>query len=54
MQELFVRFWRDETGTAAIEYGIIAAVVSVPLVNSAKVVAVAINATFETIIAAMN
>jgi pilus assembly protein Flp/PilA len=54
MKDLFVRFWRDETGTAAIEYGIIAAMISVPLVNSAKIVAVAINTTFGKVIAAMN
>jgi len=54
MKDLFVRFWRDETGTAAIEYGIIAAMIAVPLVSSAKGVAVAINVTFAKITAAMN
>jgi Flp pilus assembly pilin Flp len=54
MREIVLRFWRDENGTAAIEYGIIAAMISVPLVHSAQVVAVAINATFETLTAAMN
>ncbi len=54
MKDLFVRFWRDENGTAAIEYGIIAATISVPLAHSAQQVAAAINATFETLIAAMS
>jgi pilus assembly protein Flp/PilA len=54
MKDLFVRWWRDESGTVAIEYGIIAAMIAVPLVHSAQVVAVAINATFETLTAAMN
>lgn len=54
MKRIFLEFWRDESGTAAIEYGIIAAMVSVPLVHSAQVVTVAINATFEKIIDAMN
>jgi len=47
-------FWRDESGTAAIEYGVIAAMISVPLINSAKVVTAAINTIFGTITAAMN
>jgi pilus assembly protein Flp/PilA len=54
MKTIILRFWRDESGTAAIEYGIIAAMISVPLVNSAQPVAAAINATFEKITAAMN
>jgi pilus assembly protein Flp/PilA len=54
MRSIFLRFWRDESGTAAIEYGVIAAMISVPLVNSAQPVAAAINATFEKVIVAMN
>ena len=54
MKDLAVRFWQDESGTAAIEYGIIAAMISVPMVSSARGVADAINATFEKIITAMN
>jgi Flp pilus assembly pilin Flp len=54
MKRLLVRWWKDESGTAAIEYGIIAAMVSVPLVHSAQVVTAAINATFEKLTDAMN
>jgi Flp pilus assembly pilin Flp len=54
MKRIILEFWRDESGTAAVEYGIIAAMVSVPLVYSAQIVAAAINATFEKIIDAMN
>jgi len=54
MKDLFVRFWRDESGTTAIEYGIIAATISVPLAHSAQAVAASINETFEKLTAAMN
>jgi pilus assembly protein Flp/PilA len=54
MKEIILRFWRDETGTTAIEYGVIAAMVSVPLVSGAKLVAEAINGTFDKVTAAMN
>jgi len=54
MKDLCIRFWRDESGTAAIEYGLIAASISVPLAHGAQQVAAAIRATFETLTAAMN
>jgi len=54
MKDFLIRFLRDENGTAAIEYGIVAAMISVPLVTSARAVAAAINTTFEKIIVAMN
>jgi pilus assembly protein Flp/PilA len=53
MKHLFLKFWRDETGTAAIEYGIIAAMISVPLVVGGKAVALAISNTFNQITDAM-
>jgi hypothetical protein len=36
MKHLVLKFLRDETGTAAIEYGIIAALISVPTWSAAK------------------
>ena len=53
MRELIARFLRDGTGTAAIEYGLLAALISVPLISAAKGAGVAINATFNHITAAM-
>ena len=53
MRELIAEFARDETGTAAIEYGVLAALVAVPLISAAKGAGLAINATFNTIAEAM-
>ena len=53
MRELIARFARDDTGTAAIEYGVLAALICVPLIAAAKSAGLAINATFNTITEAM-
>ena len=53
MKDLIARSVRDETGTAAIEYGVLAALVSVPLISAAKSAGLAINATFHQITDAM-
>ena len=53
MRELIARFVRDETGTAAIEYGLLAALIAVPLISAARGAGLAINATFNTIADAM-
>jgi pilus assembly protein Flp/PilA len=38
MQTLFSRFLRDETGVTAIEYGLIAALISVVIIGAATAV----------------
>ena len=53
IRDLVARFVRDEAGTAAIEYGVIAVLVSVPLIVVAQGVGSAINATFNTLTEAM-
>jgi pilus assembly protein Flp/PilA len=53
MKDRIAAFLRDETGTAAIEYGLLAALISVPLISVAKSAGLAINATFNTITDAM-
>jgi pilus assembly protein Flp/PilA len=53
MKDLIIRFSRDEKGTAAIEYGIIAAMIAVPLVAAARDAGLAINATFDKLTDAM-
>ena len=49
MKKLIARFLHDESGTAAIEYGVLAALISVPLISAAKSAGLQINATFNTI-----
>lgn len=53
MQDLIARFLRDDRGIAAIEYGLLAAMIAVPVISVAKDVAVAINATFDVVADAM-
>ena len=53
MKDLIARFVRDETGTAAVEYCIVAVLICVPLISAAKSAGLAINATFGVITDAM-
>lgn len=47
MKSMFCRLLRDESGATAIEYGMIAALVSVALIVGASSLGNAINATFS-------
>jgi pilus assembly protein Flp/PilA len=53
MTDLLIRLARDESGTAAMEYGLIAALVSIPIIAAARNAALAICDTFNVIIRAM-
>jgi pilus assembly protein Flp/PilA len=46
MQALFLRFVRDESGVTAIEYGLIAALISVVIITAAATVGAAIAGVF--------
>jgi pilus assembly protein Flp/PilA len=49
MQNLFSRFVNDESGATAIEYGLIAALISIAIIASAKALGTQLGATFSTI-----
>jgi pilus assembly protein Flp/PilA len=49
MQILFSRFLRDESGVTAIEYGLIAALISVVIIGAAGVVGTNLAAVFTNI-----
>ncbi|MGN6747204.1 MAG: Flp family type IVb pilin [Xanthobacteraceae bacterium] len=49
MQTLFSRFLRDESGVTAIEYGLIAALISVVIIGAAGVVGTNLAAVFTNI-----
>ena len=53
MKNVIARFVQDETGTAALEYGLLAAMISVPLISAARNAGLAICATFNVITEAM-
>ena len=43
------KFWNDESGATAIEYGLIAALVSVAVIGSAKLLGTNISKTFDKV-----
>jgi pilus assembly protein Flp/PilA len=49
MKEVIKRFARDESGATAIEYGMIAAGISVVIIAAVKVVGTNLNGTFTTV-----
>jgi pilus assembly protein Flp/PilA len=53
MKSLIRRFARDESGTAAIEYGLLSAMIAVPIVSAARDLGFEISKTFDKIADAM-
>jgi pilus assembly protein Flp/PilA len=54
MTKLFARFLKDESGATAIEYGLIAALISVALIAGASSLGNALNSTFQGLSTKMN
>lgn len=53
MKNLFKRFAKDESGATAIEYGLIAGLLSVVIIGSLQLAGTSITALFTTIQAAL-
>ncbi|MXN66424.1 Flp family type IVb pilin [Stappia sp. GBMRC 2046] len=49
MKNLFARFAKDESGATAIEYGLIAALISVAIVGILATVGTNLTTTFTTV-----
>lgn len=49
MSKIFARFMKDESGATAIEYGLIAALISVALIAGATTLGGVLNTTFRGI-----
>ncbi len=49
MSKFFARFKSDESGATAIEYGLIAALISVALIAGATTLGNTLNSTFSSI-----
>jgi pilus assembly protein Flp/PilA len=49
MQKLVARFVKDESGATAIEYGLIAALIAVGIIFSARLLGTEIAATFTKV-----
>ena len=54
MKTLMRKFVSDESGATAIEYGLIAALISVALITGATALGSALNAKFNTIANTVN
>lgn len=54
MSKFFARFIKDESGATAIEYGLIAALISVALIAGASTLGGALNNTFDKLGDKMN
>ncbi|MGL4196258.1 MAG: Flp family type IVb pilin [Allorhizobium sp.] len=54
MTKLFARFVKDESGATAIEYGLIAALISVALITGATTLGGALNNQFNEISKKLN
>ena len=50
MKEAILRFWKDEEGATAIEYGLIAGLVAVVLAGTLTTLGKDLNGVFEEII----
>ena len=53
MKNLVARFARDESGATAIEYGLIAAGISVVIIGAVQAIGVSVKGTFNTIAGAL-
>jgi pilus assembly protein Flp/PilA len=49
MNELFLRFLKDNSGATAIEYGLIAALISVVIITAITSVGTKLTTTFNTV-----
>ncbi|MGG7519165.1 Flp family type IVb pilin [Allorhizobium undicola] len=49
MTKLFARFFKNESGATAIEYGLIAALISVALITGAQTLGNNLNTAFDNI-----
>jgi pilus assembly protein Flp/PilA len=53
MKNLFVRFMKDDSGATAIEYGLIAAGISVAIIAVVNTLGTNLNATFNSVATAL-
>ena len=54
MSAIFARFMKDESGATAIEYGLIAALISVALITGATTLGQSLNNQFDKLSTKLN
>ena len=50
----FIRFWRDDSGATAVEYGLIPGLISLVIVASLTTIGTRLNAKFRPIVNALS
>ncbi len=53
MRKFFAKFLSDESGATAIEYGLIAALISVAIITAVTLVGTNLNSTFNSVATAL-
>ncbi|MCC5980253.1 MAG: Flp family type IVb pilin [Oceanicaulis sp.] len=53
MKNLVSRFFKDESGATAIEYGLIAALIAVVIIGAVTLLGTSLESTFEAVEAAL-
>ncbi len=54
MQKMFARFVKDESGATAIEYGLIAALLSVVIITTLTAIGADLDRVYQDILQALN
>jgi pilus assembly protein Flp/PilA len=54
VMSIFSRFVRDESGATAIEYGLIAALISVVIITAVKLVGSNLSTTFNSVASSLS
>ena len=54
MSKTLIRFWQDESGATAIEYGLIAAGIAVVIIAAVQLVGSNLNGTFGSVASAVS
>ena len=49
MKALFARFFKDESGATAIEYGLVASLIAVAIITAATNVGTGVSNTFQAV-----
>jgi pilus assembly protein Flp/PilA len=49
MKTIFKKFWKNESGATAIEYGLIAALIVLVIITAITAVGTSLSATFNSI-----
>jgi pilus assembly protein Flp/PilA len=54
MKDLTLKFWSDESGATAIEYGLIAAGIALAIITAVNTLGTSLNATFTSVNGGLN